>query len=177
MNIACLGWGSLIWKADGLPLASRWHADGPRLPIEFSRVGDGGELATALCINAPAVPVHWAFLNTGDLELATAALRKREQIPDSREDGVGSLVLAGNMDGALATWAAAKQLDAVIWTALPPRFNGIEGRIPCVDDALAYLRSLTGDTLSHAQDYLCRVPAVFDTPYRRAIREQLDWPC
>jgi hypothetical protein len=45
MNIACLGWGSLIWKPCALPIASDWFNDVPELPIEFARLGDSGELA------------------------------------------------------------------------------------------------------------------------------------
>jgi len=177
VKIACLGWGSLIWKPQQLPLAGDWHRDGPDMPIEFSRVGDGGELATAVCMNAPAVQVYWALLNVETLQQAILALREREQIPASREDGIGVLILRGDPTGDLAQWMAEKGLDAVIWTALPPRLEGLEGRIPCVDDALAYLRTLEGETLEHAQDYIRRVPAEFETPYRKAIREQLGWDC
>ncbi|MDU1189996.1 MAG: hypothetical protein E6990_18890 [Enterobacter sp.] len=52
MKIACLGWGSLIWKSGALPVAGEWQTDGPSLPVEFCRVSDGGELATAICMNA-----------------------------------------------------------------------------------------------------------------------------
>lgn len=177
MKIACLGWGSLIWKPDVLPLASEWHKDGPAMPVEFSRVGDGGELATAVCMNAPLVPAYWALLSVDNIELATALLREREQIPAQRVDGIGSLILKNRPVGTLAQWAAEKKLDAVIWTALPPRFAHIEGRIPSAEDALSYLASLAGETKEHAQNYMKQVPAEFDTPYRQVIRQQLGWDC
>ncbi len=177
MKIACLGWGSLIWKPGELPLASQWHPDGPVMPVEFSRVGDGGELATAVCMNAPLVEVYWALLDADSIQQATVSLREREQIPVSREDGVGSYILSSKPTGMLAGWAAEKKLDAVIWTALPPRFNGVEGRIPCVEDVLAYLSSLEGEKRKHAQEYMKNAPAEFDTPYRKAIRERLGWDC
>jgi hypothetical protein len=37
MNIACIDWGSLLWKPQPLKLASGWHRDGPLLPLEFVR--------------------------------------------------------------------------------------------------------------------------------------------
>lgn len=177
MKIACLGWGSLIWKPGALPLASEWYQDGPAMPIEFSRVGDGGELATAICMNAPLVQVYWAVLSVDSLPLAISALREREQIPAERVDGVGSLVLKSRPTGMLAEWAAEKKLDAVIWTGLPPRFESSEGRIPCAEDVLKYLDSLEGEKRKHAHDYMKQVPAEFDTPYRKVIREQLGWDC
>ena len=177
MKIACLGWGSLIWKPGKLPLASEWQPDGPAMPVEFSRVGDGGELATAVCMNAPLVQVYWALLSAGTIQQAISSLREREQIPASREDGVGLLILKSKQTGELASWAAQKKLDAVIWTALPPRFDGLEGRIPCIEDVLDYLSSLAGEKRKHAQDYIKQVPAEFATPYRKAIREHLSWDC
>lgn len=147
------------------------------MPVEFSRVGDGGELATAICMNAPLIQVWWALLDTETVQHSTSLLREREQIPADRDDGVGSLILNSRPTGALAEWAAEKKLDAVIWTALPPRYNGIEGRIPCAEDAITYLRTLEGEKRAHAQDYIKKVPAEFNTPYRKAIRDRLGWEC
>ena len=62
-----------------------------------------------------------------------------------------------------------------MWTALPPRSAGVEGRQPSVDEALAYLSSLQGQTRAHARDYVHRTPADLDTPVRRAIERQLEW--
>jgi hypothetical protein len=175
MLIACLGWGSLTWKADDLPLASEWFTDGPLLPIEFSRVGDGGELATALCINAPPCKVLWAVLDAQSVEAACESLRQREQIPQDREDGVGVYITGNASLGVLAEWALPRQLDAVIWTALPPRVHGREGRTPTVDEAITYLNSLSGEALDHARDYIRQVPAQIDTPFRRQISHQPGW--
>lgn len=175
MNIACLGWGSLIWESGALPLAGDWYLDGPRMPIEFSRVGDGGELSTAICLDAPLLTVCWALLDVETLDQACAALREREQVSSQREDGVGTLLVADKPVGAIMRWARERRIDAVIWTALPPRFKGVEGRILSAHDAVAYLRGLTGDTLEHARRYIEQVPEQIDTPYRRIIERQLGW--
>lgn len=144
MKIACLGWGSLIWKPEALPVVGDWQIDGPSLPVEFSRVGDGGELATAICIDAPLSDVCWTLLDASSLPLAVQALREREKIPAARDDGVGTLLPRKHVVGSLSKWAVSKGLDAVTWTALPPRYEGIENRIPSLEDVLAYLESLTG---------------------------------
>ena len=105
MKIACLGWGSLIWKSGALPVAGEWQTDGPSLPVEFCRVSDGGELATAICMNAPAVPVLWAWLEATTLSVACRALREREANPEDRCDGIDSLLITGRDTGILTTWA------------------------------------------------------------------------
>lgn len=174
MKIACLGWGSLIWKSGALPVAGEWQTDGPSLPVEFCRVSDGGELATAICMNAPAVPVLWAWLEATTLSVACRALREREAIPEDRCDGIGSLLITGRDTGILTTWARRK----VLKRSSGPGFRrsaSQEGRVPAVDEAIAYLDGLSGQTRSHARDYICRVPAQLDTPYRRAIKEVLGW--
>jgi len=175
MKIVCLGWGSLVWKSGALPVASAWHADGPELPIEFTRVSDGGELATAICINATPVPVLWATLATHSLREACEALREREGIPEERVDGVGSLTLSSQTTGLLADWARGRGIDAIIWTALPARIDDIEGKVPTPEAAIAYLQGLTGEEGEHAKNYIQQVPEQIDTRYRREIRTALGW--
>ncbi|THB84713.1 hypothetical protein E1N66_08945 [Pantoea allii] len=171
MKIACLGWGSLIWKTDALPVASQWHHDGPEVPIEFVRIADGGELSTAICLNARPVPVFWAWLNTASLESACRALRLREAIPDSRADGIGIMTVTETSVGPLAEWAQAKGIEGLIWTGLPALMGGVEGRIPTLDEARHYLQTLTGETREHAFHYIEQVPAQIDTAYRRAFAD------
>ena len=163
MKIACLGWGSLIWKTDALPVASQWHHDGPEVPIEFVRIADGGELSTAICLNARPVPVFWAWLNTASLESACRALRLREAIPDSRADGIGMMTVTETSVGPLAEWAQAKGIEGLIWTGLPALMAGVEGRIPTLDEARHYLQTLTGERREHAFHYIEQVPAQIDT--------------
>lgn len=175
MKIVCLGWGSLVWKSGELPVAGEWHPDGPALPVEFARVSDGGELATAICLNADPVPVLWATLATHSLSEACQALRKREGIPAERVDGVGSLHISPQTTGLLADWARSRGIDALIWTALPARIDAVEGKIPTTEAAIAYLGGLTGEEREHAKSYIQQVPEQIDTRYRREIRAALGW--
>nr|WP_314494621.1 hypothetical protein [uncultured Pseudomonas sp.] len=176
MKIACLAWGSLIWKPGDLQLAGQWHADGPAVPVEFCRVADGGELSTAICLGASCVDVLWARLATLSLEEACAQLAEREAIPAGRHDGVGTLLVHEDdgVDG-LNRWALRQGLDAVIWTALPPRYLDIESRIPTAVQAITYLDGLEADTRTHARDYIQQVPAQIATGYRPLFADKLGW--
>jgi len=177
MKIACLAWGSLLWKAQPLVLTTPWYADGPSLPLEFCRVGDRGELSTALCQGSPAQTSWWALLDTDSVLQAREQLRQREQIDRNRPEWVGTAPsdTAYPFGAPIGEWMSTKGLDAVVWTALPPRYAEVEGQVPTDAQAVDYLGRLTGDTRDHAEDYLRRVPARFDSPTRREIARALGW--
>ena len=177
MKIACLGWGSLIWKPGVLPVASEWHDYGPRLPIEFAREGDHGELATVLCGGAKEQPAWWVMLSSTDLGQARELLRQREEIDPSHPEWVGDTETdqRGAAVEAIRAWAHGRGIDAVVWTALPPRCDGIDGQMPSEDDAVRYLDALEGKERAHAEQYVRRVPAMIATRNRAAIERALGW--
>lgn len=177
MKIACLGWGSLIWKPAELPVASDWFADGPWLPIEFAREGDSGELATVLCEGVGEVQVLWALLDVADLDAAREALREREGVPSEQPECIGSWPEGPDtaFQGTIGDWARQRGLDAVVWTALPPRSGGLNQRKPSPEAALTYLRTLDAERQAHARDYIRRTPAAIDTAYRRLIESTFNW--
>ncbi len=158
------------------------------LAIEFARVGDHGELATALCPGAAAVPTRWVELRSMPLDDAMELLRQREEIDPRQPQFLGSV--SGLQEAAvlarpdapaafqatvIADWGRALGLDAVVWTALPPRFDGQNGRVPDASEALAYLRSLRGPVLEHARHYIECVPDEIRTPYRAIFEAELGW--
>lgn len=149
------------------------------MPIEFARVGDKSELATVLCLGAPDSSVRWAWLDTDDVKAARRLLRQREEIDEDRVDGIGTVMMGwapATLPGAaeIERWAAARgDIDAVLWTALPPRFAGREGRVPSPSEAAGYLRDLTGRERRHAEDYVCRTPEEVRTPNREALERQI----
>ena len=148
MRIVCLAWGSLIWKPGVLPVAGEWHPGGPQLPIEFARVGDNAELAMTLRLGLPNNSAYWARLDVDEIDVARHPLRQREEIDADRAEGVGTIVVGkppGTLLGSdeIRRWVSTRtNIDAVVWTALPPRFAGTEGRVPSPPEAANYLRSL-----------------------------------
>jgi hypothetical protein len=78
--------------------------------------------------------------------------------------------------GAIATWAAARGIEAVVWTALQPKFNKVPGQVPeSADAAIAYLRQLDAKSQARAREYVERAPAQVKTAFRRAFEQELGW--
>ncbi|OON59925.1 hypothetical protein B0920_21880 [Massilia sp. KIM] len=178
MNIVCIAWGSLLWKPGPLKLASGWHPGGPRLPLEFARDSDDSpELALVLCEGRPLAPTYWAYLAAADLAAARAMLGAREKITPARPDWIGSYppLDGAGPDERIGAWLRARRIDAAVWTALPPKFRGRDGRAPSAAEVLELLDSLAGEERAGAEDYLRRTPAHIDTPYRRLIEARLGW--
>lgn len=178
MNIVCIAWGSLLWKPGPLKLASGWHPGGPLLPLEFARDSDdSAEVALVLCPGAAPMPTYWAYVDAPDLASARAMLAAREKVAPGHPEWIGTIPAA---DGAatrpdIAAWLASRHVDAAVWTALPPKFDNTEGRMPSAQEVVARLEGMTGDTREAAQFYVRRTPAHIDTRYRRLIAARLGW--
>ena len=177
--IAYLGWGSLVWQPDGLPVRGQWLADGPTVCVEFLRQSGNGRLTLVMHAAASAVTCFWVEAGTDDEGDAKRALREREAIPSKnmeRHLGVWThgCPAPASIPG-LADWAAARGITTVLWTALPPKFNGVNQRVPSVEEAVAYLASLSGQTATLAEEYVRRAPPQIDTVYRREFAARLGW--
>jgi hypothetical protein len=176
-RIACLGWGSLVWNRCELPTKG-WFADGPSVRAEFLRQSDNGCITLVLHGSAPASRAYWALLDVHTVEDAAEALRVRERIPKTKADAIGRW-WTGDASPSLIvdleTWAKTKQVDAVVWTALSPKFEGTDGRVPSAHDVVSYLRSRTGSVREIAEQYVRRAPKQISTPYRQKIEAELGW--
>lgn len=177
-KIGCLAWGSLVWDPRQLPLQGQWFNDGPLVRVEFARQSDDDRVTLVIVPIAQPVRVLWAHLACRDLEAARRALRERECITARNwRSRIGSWTRAEPSPEHmpdLPKWAEAHNLDAIVWTALTPRFRG-ESRSPSADELLEYLRELSGTTLAGAREYVERAPRQIDTEYRRRMEAALGW--
>jgi hypothetical protein len=178
MVIACLGWGSLIWDPRSLPIRCEWFKDGPFVPVEFSRRSNDGRIT--LVIDALSVPVRvlWAQMIPNSLSEAVDALADRENIKKNRSSDIGAWKRGDATPQyipELSAWAEARGVDAVVWTALKPKFDKQEGETPSADKVVEYLRRLMGTERDAAKRYIENAPSQIDTEYRRRIEAALGW--
>jgi hypothetical protein len=179
-RIACLAWGSLVWDTRQLPIRREWFKDGPFVSVEFTRQSEDGRITLVIDPRAEPVRVLWAHMLSSSLADAQKALRDREGITATNWlPRIGSW-RSGHPPPRdipeLPQWAEARDLDAVVWTALPPSFNG-ETRSPSLQEVIEYLRVLSDDKLARARDYIERAPQQINTAFRRRIEAALGWPC
>lgn len=209
--IVCLGWGSLIWRVDDLPVemlesdvaipdwvlcpeggVGNWRPDGPPVRVEFVRQSgcgvcpedqrrscDRGRLTLVLHKGADAVPSLWARMTVDTPDAAVKALAERENVGSKNIDkNIGRWPRNGNKDDpmdipGLARWAASRDVEHVVWTALGPKFGGKNGEFPTEDDAVKYLDALDGEHRKAAEKYVRCAPPQIDTAYRRRISGRL----
>lgn len=181
MQIAVLGWGSLIWNPGQLPLSSKWEADGPSLPIEFSRESSDGRITLVLVEGVKESPALWAQLNADSLEVAKAALAKREGISEhNTKYSIGFWEAASGMSHGtcsieIAKWATEKRLDGVIWTNLKYGFKSSRDKAPELTEVIEHLQSLSGEVQSVAEEYVRKTPAQVQTEFRSEFENLFGW--
>lgn len=180
MRIGVLGWGSLIWDPRELQLAGGWQEGGPVLPIEFSRISDNGRLTLVIDENHGVdVPTRYAVSSLTDLDLAITDLQEREGTPYRDRIGFADLLHNRNCQRAqmkhpgacerVRAWAGERQFDAVVWTAIGPRFREKTGEPFSIDAAVRYFARLPEQTKALALDYIRNAPADVKTPVREKV--------
>ena len=176
-NIACLGWGSLIWDPRNLPIRRYWFDDGPLIPLEFARQSMDDRITLVIVPDARPVRALWTLMDSDSFEDAKERLRLREGTENSKNIGVWSREgpFLDDEIPKLSKWALARNIDSVVWTKLRLKFNGDDTWQPNVEDVLRYLQALTGTARDAAEQYIRRAPRQIDTAYRRRIEAELQW--
>ncbi len=182
MHIAILGWGSLLWDPQRLRVDGGWHADGPQLPLELARISQDGRLTLVLYPGAPPLTTYWALSTAVTVAEARENLRVREGTVERFIAALPARADSATSDEAavmpiIEPWRRRSQLDAVVWTALPPNFEDDEhsGRPLTAENAIRYLLGLPSDQRRKAEEYIRRAPAQIQTPIRQAIEQRLGW--
>lgn len=187
--IAVIGWGPLLWDPRTLRISSGWHDDGPLLPVEFARESKGKRVTlVALPGYRHRSSTYWALSSRSDLDEAIEDLRVREtnapprHIHWARPGGDYGSGEAGfrpdpRIGEAVLGWLDGRpDLDAAVWTGLPPRnFDPDSPVVDLADQVLTYLRSLSAGEDVEARWYVEMAPPSIDTPVRRAIEAALGW--
>jgi hypothetical protein len=179
MNIAVVGWGSLIWCPGSLRIKTRWKKDGPVLPIEFARISRDGRLTLVIHPTSKPLPTYWALSELGELHQACTNLKDREgarRVADIHfltADGQGTKRIPVGVANEVQAWLAKHaDLGAVIWTGLLTNWEEKRGRSFAPADALRYLEELEAErdrattVYERAQEYLRNAPASIQTEVR-----------
>ena len=113
-------------------------------------------------------------MDTGDAKEARDQLGSREDISEKKWDCLIGVWPDKNPDCILGLeeWACARELEAVVWTALDPTFKE-DG--PIEDQVIKHLRALRGTKRDEAERYIRRAPRQIDTAIRRRIETEFQW--
>jgi hypothetical protein len=174
-TIACIGWGSLIWDPRTLPIQRKWFQDGPLIPVEFVRQSKDGRLTLVIEPSAKPVRSLWAIMDDTNLDTAIEALREREKTVTGKIDHWSTGEETPMYIPDLPRWVTSRGIEAVIWTALGPKFNGTEDKVPTVEEAVQYLKVLQKKQRVKAEEYIRRAPVQIDTHYRKRLEAVFIW--
>lgn len=180
MDIAVIGWGSLIWCPGSLRIRTKWRSDGPVLPIEFARISEDGRLTLVIHPSSAPQQTYWAFSELGDREPARRNLKEREGCSLAAihyfTANDASPSLASTVRAALASWLPKHaNIEAAIWTGLTTNWCEKLHNDFSPDDAVAYLEGLDTEqkreTYKRAKEYVQNAPPSIQTELRKLMRQ------
>lgn len=177
--IAILGWGSLLWKPQGLPYKGSWQQGGPVLPLEFTRVKTARPLTLVLDpVDGVDCPTWFVWSARTRLTDAIEDLRHRENASPAE---VGYIDLQQNLssiqdypqqidiDRIVRQWCQQQQISAAVWTAIPPNFTEELGVGFSVEAAMQYFEQLAKAEQDSVLEYVRNTPSDIMTPLRQRI--------
>ena len=184
MEIAVLGWGSLIWCPGSLRIKTKWRSDGPALPIEFARISRDGRLTLVIVPDSDDQRTYWAFSDFYTLEEARDNLQERE---GTSKLNIHYLDAAGRIAPGIPTpvldrvreWLGARrEVEAVVWTGLTTNWLEQRGHEFTTEDAVRYLKQLELEpdrslvVHDRAREYVRNAPKLIQTVVRRAMQRE-----
>jgi hypothetical protein len=181
MDIAVLGWGSLIWDPSDLNISGDWHENGPELPVEFARLSGRGRLTLVIHEQADPVQVLWARSAYNELDLAIDNLRSRER---TIETYIGYYNFQNDEHhtqfpfilDSIKCWGSSQNVDAAIWTDLPSNFlDKTDHDELNKETVIDVLRNSTHINQENAEEYIRKTPEQVCTSFRHTIEEELGW--
>jgi len=184
MNIAILGWGSLLWEehAEFDKQHHDWQLEGPSLMLEFSRISQTRNKALTLVLdvhNGKPCKVAYTLSNRSNPEDAICDLRCREgttllNIGFYFSDGSRKQCREDEVLKSIQSWASERKIDVVIWTDLASNFQEkSKGKKPfSVEAALSHIQALNTEGKAKAAEYVWRAPEFIDTRLRQALQSQ-----
>ncbi len=182
MQIAILGWGSLIWQPKALEFDKEkgWQKDGPELPIEFSRISNDGRLTLVIDPKAEKIQTLYATslyekIDEAVLNLAIREGGSRKSIGFYNKESDKFSDQNFKFKKEIREWVANKDFDAVIWTDLGKKFKDKIGLKHNKDNVIKYLETLPNDKKIKAEEYIRKTPQQIRTKMREAIESQLQW--
>ena len=179
MNIAVIGWGSLLWDKERGELrlrSPRWRKAGPRLPLEFARKSTDGRLTLVIHRPSALQRAYWSLSQLESIDAAREDLATREgptplkNIHWATREGRGDP--ADDVRRRVLEWLSEHaNVDAAIWTGLPPK--DLDGS-DVVAAAIAYLTGLDDGTATFrkAKKYVACAPPQIQTAVRRAMQQR-----
>ena len=183
MKIAIIAWGSLVSNPRDLPLDGEWQLNGPKLPVEFSRVSKDARLTLVIDnVHGKDVPTRFAMSSRQCLLDAVADLRDRE---GTVMKCIGYTDISGKRVSVLKhpdhqiahdrlmPWLKSNDFgfDAVIWTALQSNYQERQQHEFTIGHATAYLKKLPLTPRKNAFDYIQTAPPEVMTPLRLHLLE------
>lgn len=183
MKIGYIAWGSLLWDFTKLRLKSKWKDSKIKLPLNFSRVSDKGKGRLTLVIdneNGKPNSVFLAKTKNTNLNKAINQIKTREK---TRKSNIGYVNLIDNSSrtkllnenqiDSLFKLAKKNNLDAIIWTDIPPNFKEITGKKMNVTNALKYIEDKKNKRKMYIKIikyiFLCKIYGKIKTPLSNSL--------
>ena len=179
MQIAIIGWGSLIWCPGSLQIKSGWHRDGPILPIEFARISKDGRLTLVIHPDSAGQRTLWSAAVSEDMNTVRKTMEEREGtssgfIHSGTADGQSSDGVTKEVRDAIARWLEEhREFQGCVWTGLAGNWKEKQKSDFSIPRVVQYLKALPN--ADRAREYIRNTPPQIQTAARKAIREQLQW--
>lgn len=174
MKIACIGWGSLVWRPENLQIQNKWFDDGPLLPIEFTRQSDNGRMTLIIDDSSSFVRTLWALMTVEDLPTAIKSLEERENSKKIDSVKTNEKPTNDNTKISIVEWLRLKNLDAAIWTNLSYS-KKTDNKRPSIEYIIKHLKELDYNSRKTAEEYIRKAPKQIDTEFRRKIELEFGW--